>query len=300
MLRQISAFLFIFFTGVFAFAQTKNYNAPVKWERYKISDREVSILLPKLPTVAPYSNICSQEETTKYTVYAENNVYGLNTTSKAKERAPNFCADKKNFDDKNFVERLSQLKAELKTERETKFNQNGLEVVKIENEFFAYWLINDFANKRWFELWTTDAGEENINTKNFAGSLKIDKNPTGIEIGSGSSRIFGDEATADKTASEENASTTNDKETAGLRIIVKPHPPYTEAARKSQNQGIVRLRVTFLASGGIGDISILTALPNGLTEQAYAAAAKMAFIPAKNNGSPVTVVKQVEYSFRLF
>ncbi|MDQ3087918.1 MAG: energy transducer TonB [Acidobacteriota bacterium] len=298
--KQISIFLFIFFTSICALAQTENYNAPVKWERYKVSEREVSVLFPKLPTLAPYSNICSQEETNKYTVYAENVVYGLNITSKAKQPVPNFCADKKNFDEKNFNDRLSQLKSELKSEKETKFNQNGLEVVKIENESFAYWLINDLANKRWFELWTTDAGEANINTKNFAKSLKMEKNPSGIEIGKGSSRVLGDETTADKIASEEKSLTNTDKETVGIRIIVKQPPPYTEAARKAQNQGTVRLRVTFLATGGIGDIRILNALPNGLTEQAIAAAAKIAFIPAKSNGTPITVVKQVEYSFRLF
>lgn len=300
MRKEISIFLFIFFTSICAFAQTENYNAPVMWERYRVSEREVSVLFPKLPTLAAYSDICSQAETNKYTVYAENVVYGLNITSKAKQPVPNFCADKKNFDEKNFNDRLSQLKSELKTEKETKFNQNGLEVVKIENESFAYWLINDYANKRWFELWTTDVDEANINTKNFAKSLKVEKNPSGIEIGKGSSRILGDETTADKIASEEKSLTNTDQETVGIRIIVKRYAPYTEAARNSRVQGTVRLQVTFLASGGIGDINILSTLPQGLTEQATAAAAKMAFIPAKSNGIPITVVKQVEYSFRLF
>lgn len=300
MLKQISILLFIFCPSVFAFAQTENYDAPVKWERYKVSDKEVSILFPKLPTVHFTGDVCSQEETNKYTVYAENVVYGFNITSKAKQPVPNFCTDKKTFDEKRFADRLKELKSQLKTEKETKFKQDYLDVIKIENESFAYWLINDFVNKRWFELWATDTDETNINTKNFAKSLNIEKNPSGIEIGKGASRILGDETTVDKIASEEKSLIKTDRETVGLRIIVRGYAPYTEAARNSRVQGTVRLQVTFLASGGIGDISILTTLPNGLTEQAYAAAAKMAFIPAKRNGIPITVVKQVEYSFTIY
>lgn len=300
MLKQISIFLFIFFTSVCAFAQTENYNAPVKWERYKVSEREVSVLFPKLPILTSGSDVCRQEETNKYAVYAENVVYGLNITSKTKERSPSYCVNQKKFDKKDFADRLRELKLQLKTEKETNLKQNGLDVVKIENEFFAYWLINDFDNKRWFELWTTDANEANISIKNFVQSLKIEKNPSGIEIGKGSSRILGDEMTGDKISSEENNQTDTDKEAVGLKIIVKTYPSYTETARKSGVQGTVRLRITFLASGGIGNISVLNALPDGLTEQAIAAASKIVFIPAKRNNKPISVAKQVEYSFVLF
>ncbi len=300
MLKQISIFLFILFTNLCVFAQTENYNAPVKWEKYKVSDREVSVLFPKLPILISDVDICRQEETNKYAVYAENVVYGLNVTFKTRQQFPIGCVNQKKFDEKNFADRLQQLKSQLKTEKETNFKQNGLDVIKIENEFFTYWLIDDFDNKRWFELWTTDADEANINVKNFAESLKIEKNPSGIEIGKGSLRTLGDEMPADKIVSEDKKPSNTDKEAVGLRIIVKPHPSYTKVARKSQVQGTVRLRVTFLATGGIGSISILNALPDGLTEQAYAAASKIVFIPAKKNGIPISVMKQVEYSFTLF
>lgn len=300
MLKQISIFLFIIFISVFAFAQTENYNAPVKWERYKVSDREVSVLFPKLPTLTSYSNICSQEETNKYTVYGENVVYGLNIIVKSKQKTPNYCTNKKKFDKQNFDDRLNQIKSDFKLEKETNLTQNGLEVIKIENKFFSYWLINDFVNKRWFELWATDSDEANINIKIFPQSLKIEKNPTGIEISKGSPRILGDETSANKIASEDKSATHTDKEVIGIRIITKPPPPYTEAARQAQVQGTVRFRVTFLASGGIGNITPVATLAFGLTEQAYASAAKIAFIPAKRNGIPITVVKQVEYSFSLY
>jgi TonB family protein len=65
-------------------------------------------------------------------------------------------------------------------------------------------------------------------------------------------------------------------------------------------QGTVILRVTFLASGQVGSISPVKGLPNGLTEQAIAAARSIRFEPAKNNGVAQTVTKQVEYTFSIY
>jgi len=41
-------------------------------------------------------------------------------------------------------------------------------------------------------------------------------------------------------------------------------------------------------------------LSGGLTEQAISAARNIRFEPAKRNGVPYTVVKQVEYNFTLY
>ena len=88
--------------------------------------------------------------------------------------------------------------------------------------------------------------------------------------------------------------------TQALKILAKPKPSYTDAARQNQVQGTVILRVTFLASGGIGSISSVKGLPNGLTEQAIAAARSIRFEPAKRGGIGQTVTKQVEYTFSIY
>lgn len=88
--------------------------------------------------------------------------------------------------------------------------------------------------------------------------------------------------------------------TAGIKIISKPRPGYTDAARQNNIQGTVVLRVTFLASGQIGSVSVVKGLPNGLSEQAIAAAKRIAFEPAKVNGAAVPVTKQIEYSFSIY
>ncbi len=88
--------------------------------------------------------------------------------------------------------------------------------------------------------------------------------------------------------------------TQAWRLISKPRPGYTDAARQANVQGTVILRVTFLASGQVGSISTVKGLSSGLTEQAIAAARSIRFEPAKVNGVAQTTVKQIEYSFSIY
>jgi len=86
----------------------------------------------------------------------------------------------------------------------------------------------------------------------------------------------------------------------GVTITSKPRANYTDAARQNQLQGTVTLRVTFNSNGTIGSISPVSGLGMGLTEQAIAAARGIRFEPAKRNGVPQTVTKQVQYSFTIY
>ncbi len=88
--------------------------------------------------------------------------------------------------------------------------------------------------------------------------------------------------------------------TTALKIVAKPRPGYTEDARKNGTQGTVVLRVTFLANGQIGPISTVRGLPNGLTEQAIAAARRISFEPPKRNGIPSAITRTIEYSFTMY
>ncbi len=82
-----------------------------------------------------------------------------------------------------------------------------------------------------------------------------------------------------------------------LKILSFSQAKYTDAAKQNDIEGTVLLRVTFLADGTIGRVSVLSGLGYGLTEQAIAAAHRIKFIPAKKNGVPVTLTKKIEYSF---
>lgn len=84
------------------------------------------------------------------------------------------------------------------------------------------------------------------------------------------------------------------------KLISRPRPGYTDAARTAGIQGTVILRVTFLASGQVGSITPVKGLPNGLTEQAIAAARGIRFEPMKKDGVAQSTTKQIEYTFSIY
>jgi TonB family protein len=88
--------------------------------------------------------------------------------------------------------------------------------------------------------------------------------------------------------------------TTKARVISKPEPIYTEAARRNGVIGTVALRCVFAADGTVKHFLVLSMLPLGLTEQAIKAAKKIKFVPAMIDGRPVSMYIQLEYNFNLF
>ncbi len=84
------------------------------------------------------------------------------------------------------------------------------------------------------------------------------------------------------------------------RVLEKPEPTYTEAARKNQITGTVTLRAIFSASGQVISISPVSRLPDGLTERAIAAAKSIRFVPATKDGHPVSMWMELQYNFNLY
>jgi TonB family protein len=82
-----------------------------------------------------------------------------------------------------------------------------------------------------------------------------------------------------------------------LTITSKPRASYTNDARTNTTVGEVTLSVQFLKDGTIGEIQVLSALPDGLVEQAIAAARRIKFEPKRVNGVAVSVTKTMEYGF---
>ena len=84
------------------------------------------------------------------------------------------------------------------------------------------------------------------------------------------------------------------------RIVSQPKATYTEEGRKNQVTGVVVLRVVLRFDGTVGNISVVSGLPDGLTEQAIAAARQIRFTPAQKDGVPVSIAQQVQYVFNLY
>jgi TonB family protein len=116
----------------------------------------------------------------------------------------------------------------------------------------------------------------------------------GIGGGRGSGREGGDDTDTEPPKPKPTGPPTP------VQILAKPKALYTDAARTNNVQGVVRVRVTLLASGQVGSVSPVSTLPYGLTEQALAAARQIKFKPATKGGVPVTTSKIFEYTFTMY
>src|SRR5262249_14138133 len=87
--------------------------------------------------------------------------------------------------------------------------------------------------------------------------------------------------------------------TTKVRLLAKPEPTYTEAARGGAVEGTVILRTVFASDGQVKHILVIQALPEGLTERSVNAARRIRFVPATRDGKPVSMWMQLEYNFNL-
>jgi len=76
-------------------------------------------------------------------------------------------------------------------------------------------------------------------------------------------------------------------------------PRYTEEARKNNVQGQVILRVLVGEDGEVKQVRIVRGLPDGLSEQAIAAARQSKFKPAMKDGKPVAYWMALSIDFNL-
>lgn len=81
------------------------------------------------------------------------------------------------------------------------------------------------------------------------------------------------------------------------RLLSKPEPQWTAAAKKNSVAGTVIMRVVLSATGEVINIRVVQGLPDGLSESAVAAARQIKFVPAMKNGRAVSQYIQIEYNF---
>jgi hypothetical protein len=80
----------------------------------------------------------------------------------------------------------------------------------------------------------------------------------------------------------------------------KPQPLYTEWALRFGVTGTVRLRLILRRTGEVGDITPITKLPHGLTQQAIKAASGIRFKRAEKDGRYVSQYVTIEYNFNIY
>lgn len=88
--------------------------------------------------------------------------------------------------------------------------------------------------------------------------------------------------------------------TTKVRLLAKPEPTYTEAARKAGVTGTIVIRCVFGSDGQVRDLVLVKALGYGLTSKAVEAARKIRFAPAIKEGRQVSMWMELQYNFNLF
>ena len=313
-------------------AQTEN-TAPVVWERYRHSDLEVSVNLPKMPTVIENYDSCREDLKRSSWAYAESAVYELTVYARvAPKTRPTHCSTTRMvFDQSTIDSRLEQLRLP-KDVVETKTRAADLDAYQFKDEKSVRLIVPDIVHQRWIELVITHYPKETPDTDRFFASLQFDA-AAGKEIGEGSKVTLGDPVSeapstetpaAPATIAKPGALSSSDPVKASgsgsgpgdgngpgssarkeppapsYVILAKPHARYTDAARKANENGSVRLKVTLAANGAVDTITAVTELKYGLTEQAINAARRLVFLPKRVNEKPVNAVLTMEYTFSIY
>ena len=94
-------------------------------------------------------------------------------------------------------------------------------------------------------------------------------------------------------------STTTLPATSRPRALNSVRPQYTETARINQTMGVVMMRIMVGADGNVKSARVTKGLPDGLNEQAAAAAFQLKFQPATRDGVAVDFSLSIQVEFNL-
>lgn len=275
------------------------YADPVEWKAYKVG-KKAAIYFPKLPLKFGASDGCEQVSGVTYYAYAQQVIYEVGIFEKG-SFDQSYCKEKSSFGTQTYERRLAAIRrtAPAKTtEGVATIGGQKVTIFKWETQEQAgtRFVIPDLENGRWREALVNYRPNVKADADRFLTSF-LSPMSEGIDVKDrGSSTTRGDKGFVFDPVTP----TTPSSKLQPLLIQLKPRPGYTDTARRSDTMGTVALRVTFLANGGIGKISVISGLRNGLTEQAIDAARRIVFLPVQVAGVPVTAVQRIAYDFSIY
>lgn len=213
-----------------------------------------------------------------------------------------------------------------KAELEKQTNQDEMKFAFSDDEEFFHTIYTKKTKTRTYFFHLVSGKKDDPNVLRFFKSLKIkpgseagetDKesvediakaeNPeqqkpvsgTGSGRGSGVGNGIGTGQGGGFSTSSQN-SETKVLENKPLQITFKPKPRYNDFARYYGITGNVRMRMTFLKNGAIGETIPLTKLPFSLTKSATEAAKQMRFEPMIENSQTISTTKVVVFNFTIY
>jgi TonB family protein len=303
MVRALIILAFLTTSVITQRAQTVN-TAVVRWEPYRFHERDVAVALPKMPTVTPQQDMCNENASVYYVAYAEAVVYQVRLTKKMKvpDMFKQMCPDRMKFGPKTLEKRLGQIRGDKEPAVESKETINGRDVHRFTGKRSVRLVISDIAaGERWLEISAHYDEGSNPDLDPFLTSFDFNAK-SGVEVRDGSPMTLGDPVPAAAIPSSASTPTETDAadKTKPVAIVFQPKARYTDLARQQDVKGAVRLRAQLLPNGSVGEITVISTLPAGLTEQAIAAMQKIAFLPKRVNGVAVAATVTREYTFTIY
>lgn len=285
------------------------------WQAYRANNSNISAVFPKRPVWGETEDRCNELATESMTAYSDEVVYEINIFSRGREENKFNCASISFFGASSFKKSLARRGRDGATiVSEVERGQMQTKELKWEGSGSTRitYVLYDTKTHAWVEATMTFRDAAKVKENEFVSSVKLDGS-IGTKINKGNTAIIGDILTANKeTPSEEKkpAAPASPPKQMGtpskapnpdlMVVITRPKPGYTDLARRRIEQGKVVLRATFQANGMVGNIEVKESLKFGLTEAAIDAARKMAFLPARRNGVPVSTIKTIEYAFYIY
>ncbi len=270
-----------------------------EWKKYRLSPHKFSVALPKLPIANDYQNDCAAYSHHIYASYADDTVFTVSVYADTKRKPPSWCPEKGKFDVAFMEARIRELEDSMGLKVTGDEKKGSFRKVLLSNDENQFQVVGDPGNGGFFVFWVAHRKDRIVDTSRFFNSLDSELTDDVEDIKNGAPRTIGDIQPNSLDKSFWNGV---DPETLDLsfRIVHKQKAQYTTAARTKKTQGIVLLKVALLASGGIGEITTESGLPNGLAKQAIESARRIVFLPKKVKGVNESVTVTVEYSFRIF
>jgi TonB family protein len=254
------------------------------WKRYKVDGERFSVSLPTVPAMTTYRTLIREQRKTRRQrsigVYADGTVYSIFTSENIGQSLNDFIRERIRYKRWENASETSVVVGEFQG-RQFSHEDRALRETA---QFFS-------ADERFYEFSATGYYDEDA-VKHFFSSIVFSRNAEGIELVDGAGTPF------ENPTCEENL--LGSKVDGRARLVMKPEPRYTEAAREKQVVGRVVLKVVFSCNGSVSNIRIIEDLPQGLTEQAIAAAKKIKYVPSVKGGKYASLWMQLEYNFNLY
>jgi TonB family protein len=257
----------------------------VEWQRFRVSGEEFSVLLPGVPFMDTFEAHLSERSFRRERTlasYANGVVYAV------------YTFERKSLSVKDLIHRFTNDDQPGRSSASVTVDgiKGASSRFETDDRMSAVELFATADNLYVFQAVGSKLDNPAMGMTKFFSSITLSKNPEGLSVVDG---------VGEQPAEILSSSTFAPRElTQKARVIIKPEPRYTEAARKNQITGTVVLRAVFSSSGAVTRIQPMSKLPDGLTDQAIYAARLIKFIPAIKDGRFVSMYVQLEYNFNLY